>query len=366
MLSEIQERVLAKATACAEKIAPLAAAHERDAQIDNAVYVNLASAGLMAVATPADLGGSAAGTLSYSVALTEIARACPSVAVTMAVTNMVGEIIAAFGSLEQKERYCPILAKGGHGAFALSESDAGSDPGGMRTQAKKTPDGWLISGSKQWISHADTSAVLVVWARTGEAGPKGLSCFLMPEGIKGLSMAKKEDKLGLRGSHTMAINFDDVLLPASALLGSLGGGFVIAMMALDGGRIGIGSQALGIARAARDLLKDFMRHDQPGQQALFELADIETSLSAMQHMVYRAALLKERSVSFSREASMAKLFCSESAGDICEQVYRLVASSAHHEAIASRLLRAVRVTRIYEGTSEIQRVVIARQTVGRF
>jgi alkylation response protein AidB-like acyl-CoA dehydrogenase len=318
----------------------------------------------MAVNVPAELGGSDAGVVSYSLAMTEIARACPSTAVTMAVTNMVGEVIAAFGSEEQRQRYNPALAGGGLGAFALSEVGAGSDPGAMKTTATREGDGWVLNGTKQWISHADGADVLVVWARTGGAGSRGISCFLVEPGAAGLSVDKHEDKMGLRASHTCGLVLEDVRVPGGALLGEEGGGFRIAMMALDGGRIGIASQAMGIAEAAYEQARRHLgQAEAPGaeQAAGFALADARVALDAATLLTMRAAALKESGAPFTREASMAKVFASEQSYHICETALRLLGPRGWRAAERiERCLRDVRVAMIYEGTSEIQRHVIAR------
>jgi alkylation response protein AidB-like acyl-CoA dehydrogenase len=282
----------------------------------------------------------------------------------MAVTNMVGEVIAHFGSDEQKRRYLPQLTSGMLGAFALSEVGAGSDPAGMATTARRDGDDWILNGTKQWISHGDTAGVLVVWARTGDAGPKGISCFLVDGDTPGLSVARHEDKMGLRGSHTVGLVFEDMRVPASALLGSEGSGFRIAMMALDGGRIGIASQALGIAEAATEKAKAYLREhsERSAEQAVqTRIADCQCELDAAELMTLRAAWMKERQGRFSREASMAKVLSTESAWRICNRVVDTMGAAAWRpENDVERHLRDVRVTLIYEGTSEIQRTVIAR------
>jgi alkylation response protein AidB-like acyl-CoA dehydrogenase len=344
-------------------LAPNAARFEREERVPDEIFVELGRRGLMAVAVPKALGGSGAGTVAYSLAMTEIARGCGSTAVTMAVTNMVGEVIAAFGDDAQKQLWCPRLAAGELGGFALSEAEAGSDPGGMRTTATLDGDEWVITGSKQWISHGDLSSVLVVWARTDGPGARGLSCFLVPKGTPGLGVAKHEDKMGLRASHTVALSLDGVRVPESALLGPRGAGFRIAMMALDGGRVGIASQALGIATAAYESAVAHLRaRKDAGDQALqFRLADMATRLEAGRGLALRAASAKERGDVHSREASIAKAFCTESAWGICNAAVEVIGDDALLEGhVAERCVRDVRVTMIYEGTSEVQRVVISR------
>jgi alkylation response protein AidB-like acyl-CoA dehydrogenase len=235
---------------------PIARSIERQERIPSESLRDLANLGLMAVNVPEELGGSGAGAVSYALAMQEVARACASTAVTMAVTNMVGEVVATFGTPEQRRRVCPRLASGewAAGSFALSEPESGSDPGGLSTLAIREDGGFTLRGTKQWITSAAFAGVFVVWARTApretHPGARGVSCFLVERGTAGLRVAKAEDKMGIRGSNTASVGFDDCHVPESALLGDLEGGFKIAMMALDGGRIGISAQAVGIARAA--------------------------------------------------------------------------------------------------------------------
>jgi alkylation response protein AidB-like acyl-CoA dehydrogenase len=313
------------------------------------------------------------GATAYSLAMMEVARGCASTAVTMAVTNMVAEVITTFGTEAQRERYVPKITSGEYvaGAFALSEPEAGSDPGSMRTTAERTKDGWILRGQKQWITSGAYAGVFVVWARTGGPGTKGLSAFLVEGGTPGLKPGKHEDKLGLRASNTVPLTFEDCRVPADALLGVEGGGFKIAMMALDGGRIGIASQAIGIATAALEEATayanqraQFGRPIGDFQAIQWMLADSKTELDAARLLALRAASLKEAKRPFSREAAMAKLFASEAANRICDRCVQIHGGYGYvRDFPAERHLRDVRVTRIYEGTSEIQRTVIARSTL---
>ena len=358
-------------------IQPEAAAIDREERFPKAILKGLAELGLMAVNVPEELGGAAAGPVAYALAMQEVARACASTAVTMAVTNMVGEVIAAFGSTEQKQHYNPKLASGEYaaGAFALSEPGAGSDPGGMSTTATQDGDSWVLNGQKQWITSGAYAGVMVVWARTGDReklpGTRGISCFLVEGGTPGLIVGKAEDKMGIRGSNTVSLTFDNCRVPASALLGELSSGFRIAMMALDGGRIGISSQAIGIARAALEesvqYAKDRKQFDKPiadFQATQWKLADMATELDAANLLAMRAAWLKGKGRPFSREASMAKVFATEAAVRICNKAVQIHGGYGYiREFAAERHLRDVRVTMIYEGTSEVQRIVIARSTL---
>ncbi len=356
---------------------PQAASIDRNEAIPREVLKGLADLGLMAVNVPAALGGSAAGATSYALAMQEIARGCASTAVTMAVTNMVGEVIAAFGTEAQRARCCPRLASGEWpaGSFALSEAGAGSDPGGMQTTARPEGDGWVISGTKQWITNATYAGVFVVWARTAprdtHPGARGISCFLVEAGTPGLKVGRAEDKMGIRGSNTSALALEDCRVPAGALLGQENAGFKIAMMALDGGRVGISAQAIGIARAALEesvtYARDRRQFDRPigdFQGIQWKLANMKTELEAANLLCLRAAWLKEEGRVFSREAAMAKLFASEAANRICREAVQIHGGYGYtREFAAERHMRDVRVTMIYEGTSEIQRVVIGRSVL---
>jgi alkylation response protein AidB-like acyl-CoA dehydrogenase len=358
-------------------VAPQAADVDATERFPRAAMQGLADLGLMAINVPAELGGSAAGTVAYALAVQEIARACASTAVMMSVTNMVGEAIARFGTDAQKQRHCPRLARGEHalGSFALSEPDAGSDPGGMRTTATRDGTEWVLDGAKQWITGGSYAGVLIVWARTappGTAAGRSLSCFLVEGGARGLKVGRPEDKMGIRGSDTVPLELDGVRVPADALLGHENGGFKIAMMALDGGRIGISAQAIGIARAAlaeslayaaerRTFGVPIAEH----QAIKWKLADMQTAIDAAHLLSMRAAWMKERGQPFSREAAMAKVFASESAVRVCNDAVQIHGGYGYmREFAAERHLRDARVTTIYEGTSEIQRLVIARSVLG--
>lgn len=376
LLTEAQRLVQHNAREVARRVlVPCAAQLDRDGTFPEAQLAELARAGLMGVNISEQYGGSEAGVVAYSLALQEIAAACASTAVTMAVTNMVAEVIAAFGSDAQRARYLPRLCSGAlvAGSFALSETGAGSDPGSMSTVARREGDDFVISGAKQWITSGDRAGVLVVWARTGGPGTRGISCFLVEPSMPGFSVTRHEDKLGLRASSTVSLAFDGCRVPASALLGAEGQGFKVAMMALDGGRIGIASQALGIARAALgesvDYAKQRVQFGKPiaeFQAIQWMIADSDTELEAAQLLTMRAAWLKEHKQPFGREAAMAKLNASEAAFRICDRNLQIHGGAGYvRDFPAERHVRDVRVTRIYEGTSEIQRLVIARAALTR-
>ncbi len=359
-------------------IQPKAAEIDKKGRFPAEIMKGLAELGLLAVNVPEEHGGAAAGAVSYALAMQEISRACASCAVTMAVTNMVGEVIATFGTLAQKRKYCAGLANGSlvAGAFGLSEPGAGSDPGGMRTVATDDGDSFVLDGEKQWITSGAYAGVIVVWARTAppdtHPGTRGISCILVEKGTPGLEIGRAEDKMGIRGSNTVGLSFAGCRVPKSALLGELHGGFKIAMMALDGGRIGISAQAIGIARAALEesvqYARDRKQFDKPiaeFQAIQWKLANMKVELDAAHLLCMRASWLKDQDRPFSREASMAKLFASESANRIVNHAVQIHGGYGYiREFAAERHLRDARVTTIYEGTSEVQRIVIARSLLG--
>ena len=364
-----------------------AAQRDRDSEFPAAELAKLAELGLLGVNVPEALGGAQAGVVAYSLALSEIAAADASVSVAMAVTNMVAEIICAFGSEEQKQTWVPRLCSGEAvaGAFALSEAQSGSDASSLRTKAEKIPGGYRLSGSKLWITSGDRAGVLVVWARTdgevptgaaaraGRVGKRsaadGISAFLVPQDTPGFAAGRPEHKLGLRGSTTVPLTFDGCEVPDGALLGTLGEGFKIAMAALDGGRIGIASQAVGVGRAALRAATDYGKErKQFGQpiaqfQALSNmLADGATQLEAARLLTLRAAFAKQEKLPFSQKAAMAKLYASEMAGRVCDLALQIHGGYGYtQEFPVERYLRDARVQRIYEGTSEIQKLVISRE-----
>lgn len=365
-------------------LAPRAQARDRLNIFPDSELKQLAELGLLGVNVPEALGGVQAGTIAYALALTEVAAADASVAVAMAVTNMVAELICTFGSDEQKAAYVPKLCSGEAlcGAFGLSEPGSGSDAGAMRTTATATDEGYRLDGSKLWITSGDRAGVLIVWARTdGGAGLRpggkatsGISAFIVPGGTPGMSAGQPEHKLGLHGSTTVPLTFDGCVVPKSALLGRVGDGFKLAMAALDGGRIGIASQAVGVARAAFTAAKDYAQQRQQFGQPIAQfqaiqnmLADAATQLEAARLLVLRAAYLKQQGVAFSSRAAMAKLYASEMAGRVCDMALQVHGGYGYTEEFpVERYLRDARVQRIYEGTSEIQRLVIARSLLKEF
>ncbi|MBZ4417403.1 acyl-CoA dehydrogenase family protein [Myxococcus sp. RHSTA-1-4] len=355
-----------------ERVAPLARTLDREERFPTELYKEMGELGLLGVNIPAKYGGSEAGVVAYSLAMMEMAAADASTSVTMAVTNMCAELINAFGTEAQREKYVTRLASGEAvaGSFALSEPHAGSDPGAMNTTAVRRGDTYVLNGSKQWITSGAYAGVMVVWARTAPTGNKGLSCFIVEGGTKGLIIGKHEDKMGLRSSNTVPLTFEDCEIPAENLLGQEGQGFRLAMTALDGGRIGIASQACGVGRAALEAAVAYSKDRKAFGQAIgefqaprFMMADMKTQLDAAELLTLRAAYMKEQGQPFSREASMAKLFASEMSNKVADKAVQLHGGYGYiDEFPVERYFRDARVQTIYEGTSEVQRMVIARET----
>jgi len=355
-----------------ERVAPQARRFDREELFPVELFKELASLGLMGVNIRGQYGGAEAGVISYALAMMELAAACASTSVAMAVTNMCAELIEKFGTEAQREKYVTRITSGEAvvGAFALSEPHAGSDPRAMRTTAVRRGDTYVINGSKQWITSGAYAGVMVVWAQTGGQGGKGISAFIVEGGTKGLHVGKHEDKMGLRGSNTVGLTFEDMEIPAENLLGKEGDGFKLAMIALDGGRIGIASQACGVARAALEASlrygKDRKAFGQPiaeFQGLRFMLANMATEIQAAELLTFRAANLKDEGKPFTREASMAKLYASEMSNRVVDKAVQIHGGYGYiDEFPVERYFRDARVQTIYEGTSEVQRMVIARET----
>jgi len=358
----------------ARTLAPQAPILDREHGFPRASLAEAAELGLLGINVPADYGGVEAGAVAYSLAVTELARACAATTVAVCVSNMVAEVVCAFGNEDQRSEHVPKLCSGEYvvGGFALSESSAGSDPGSMKTRARKTDKGWVIDGSKLWITSGTDAGLFVVWARTSDApGTKGISTFLVPGDAPGLTCGKPEDKLGQRGSPTTALEFEGVEVGDEALLGETERGFPVAMMALDGGRVGIASLALGVGLAASEFADRYAHERQQFGRSItrfqaiqWMMADSHTELDAGRLLALRAAWLKQQGKPFTREASMAKLWCSEKAWAACNRSLQMLGGYGYTADFpVERYLRDVRVTMIYEGTSEIQRLVIGRDVV---
>jgi hypothetical protein len=374
-LTEEQALIRATARRIAEaELIPKAAQIDREGIFPEAQMKILAENGFLAMLVEEAYGGIEAGAVSYSLALTEIARGCAATAVTMAVTNMVADAINAFGNEEQKNHWIPKIASGEMlcAAFSLSEPGAGSDAASLNTTALKDGDNYILNGEKCWVTSGDRAGLILVMAKTDPSErSKGISTFLIEPGTPGFSVGRHEEKMGLRGSSTVSLNFEDARVPAANRLGPEGIGFKIAMRALDGGRIGIGSQALGVHQACLEASthysldrKQFSKALSDFQAIQFKLADMATTHDAARLMVLRAALLKDQGLPFTQEASMAKLFATEAANTAALDAIQIHGGYGYTDEFpVERYLRDVRVTTIYEGTSEIQRLVIARSVL---
>jgi alkylation response protein AidB-like acyl-CoA dehydrogenase len=343
-----------------------------DREIFLANIKTLSELGFMGINVDSQYGGIEAGSVAFSLAITELARGCASTAVTISVTNMVAELIQSVGNEEQKQHYLPKICTGEYyaGGFCLTESSAGSDPASMKTKASKEGEHYVLNGNKVFITSAEYAGVFVVWAVTDSDAPrgKGISCFLVDSQLPGITIGKAEDKMGQKASSTNEVSFNNCYIPSSALLGNENQGFKIAVTELAGGRIGIASLALGLGLEALDYAKDYIKDRKQFGQPLasfqglqWMLTDRYTELEAARLLIMQAAVHKDNGLPFATSASMAKVFASEKANDACYTALQLLGGVGYiKECPLERLVRDVRITTIYEGTSEIQRVIIAR------
>jgi alkylation response protein AidB-like acyl-CoA dehydrogenase len=333
----------------------------------------LAELGFMGLNVDPEYGGTGAGAVAFSLAMTELGRACAATTVTTSVTNMVAELVQSVGTEEQRRRYLPPLCGGEYaaGSFGLTETCAGSDPAAMRSTAVFDGDDWVLNGSKIFISSAEYAGLFVVWAVTDKAARKGkgISVFLVEPSYPGFTVGKDEKKLGQHGSSTNELILENCRVPKENLLGKLNDGYRLAVSELAGGRIGIGSMALGIGLAAMDFAaayaKERIQFGVPiaSQQAIqWMIADNYTRLEAARLLLLQAASLKDKKKYFAKEASMGKLFASESANKACYDALQILGGYGYTQDFpVERFYRDVRITTIYEGTSEIQRLIIARE-----
>jgi alkylation response protein AidB-like acyl-CoA dehydrogenase len=355
------------------EIEPHAAEWDREHRFPRELYGKLAELGLMGVCIPEEYGGAGADFLSYVLVLEELSRADAGVGVTVAVHTSAATLpILAFGTDEQRSRFVPPLARGETiGAFALSEPEAGSDAGSLRTRAAAQGDGWRITGAKQWITNGSAAGTFLLFARTDPAtpGPKGISAFVLD--AEHVRVTREEEKLGLNSSSTVDLVVD-AEVGRDRLLHDEGKGFQVAMQTLDGGRIGIAAQALGIAQAAYDVAREYAKERRTFGKAIaehqaiqFKLADMATELDAARLLVYRAAWLKQEGQPHTEEGAKAKLFASEMARRQTAEAIQILGGYGYtKEFPVERYYRDAKITEIYEGTSEIQRLVIARSLLG--
>ena len=369
-----EQQILIRETArsfARDRLLPNAAAWDRDKKTPRSVFAEMGELGLLGMLAPEKWGGVEAGHVSFVLAMEEIAAGDGGVSTTMSVHNGVATMpIVQYGSEQQKQRFLPALTSGETiGAFALSEATAGSDAANLKCSAKRDGDHYVLNGSKLFISSGVIAGVVIVFAVTDPAaGKKGISAFIVPTDLPGYSAGPPEHKLGQRGHETVALMFDNMRLPADLLLGPEGAGYKIALSNLEGGRIGIAAQSVGMARAAFEAARDYARErvtfGKPiaeHQAVAFRLADMATGIEVARQMALHAATLRDAGQPCLREASMAKLFASEMAEKVCSDAIQIHGGYGYLEDFpVERIYRDVRVCQIYEGTSDIQRLVIAR------
>ncbi len=371
-LAEEQRMVQSLAREFAEQeVKPVAAECDREARFPHATVKRMGELGLLGITVPERFGGGGGDTLAYVLALEEIATACASHAVVMSVNNsLVCDPLLKFGTAAQHERFLRPLASGkGLGCFALTEPQAGSDATNQATLARRDGNGYVLDGRKVFITNGRESTVALVFAQTDPArGRRGISAFLVEKGTPGFTVPKVEDKLGLRASDTAEFVFEGCRVPEDNRLGPEGEGFHLAMRALDGGRIGIAAQAVGIARAALEAAVGYARERKSfgvpiGQHQMIQwmLADMATAVDAARLLTWRAATLKDRGRPYSQAAAMAKLFASETAMRVTTDAIQVHGGYGYiKDYPVERFFRDAKITQIYEGTSQIQRLVIAR------
>lgn len=358
---------------CQNEIAPRAAEIDRTHAFPWENLRRLAELGLMGVPIPEEWGGAGFDFLSYIITVEEISKACASTGVILAVHTSLGCFsLLNFGTEEQKKKYLVKLASGQWlGAYALTEPDAGSNPANLSTSARLEGDHYLVNGSKLFITSGGQADLYVTFVRTdpGSGGHKGITCLLIEKDAPGFSIGRVEEKMGIHGSATAELIFDNARVPRENLLGEEGEGFKVAMKLLDGGRVGIGAQGVGIAQAALEAATDFAKQrvqfDRPiaeFQAIQFMLADMATRVEAARLLVYRAARLRDMGLPYTKEASMAKMFGTDTAMQVTTDAVQILGGYGYcKEYPVERYMRDAKITQIYEGTNQIQRIVIAKQ-----
>ena len=358
------------------EVAPTAKIRDEEERFDGALmFDRLGELGLTGIVFPEEYGGAGADYISYAIAVEELSRVCASTGVTLSAhLSLCANPIYLFGNEAQKQQFLVPLAKGEKmGAFGLTEPSAGSDAGGTKTTAVREGNEWILNGTKIFITNGGEAETYVVFARTDKNAQKhyGISAFIVEKGTPGFSFGKKEQKLGIRSSPTLELIFENCSIPAANLLGDEGQGFKIAMKTLDGGRIGIASQALGIAQGALDAAinyaKERKQFDSPigkFQGVQFQLADMATQTEAARLLVYKAAYKASNGLSYSQASAMAKLMASETAMKVTTQAVQILGGYGYtRDFPVERMMRDAKITEIYEGTSEIQRLVIGASLI---
>jgi alkylation response protein AidB-like acyl-CoA dehydrogenase len=370
-LDDIQKMIKKNVKEFAEKeIAPVAAELDQKEEHPAKILEKMAKLGFLGVIIPQEYGGAGLDTISYAIIVEEISRKCASTGVITSVHNsLVAYPIMKYGTEEQKKKYLPILAKGEEiGAFAATEPSAGSDLGAMKTTAVLKSNKYIINGDKTFITSGSEAGIIIIFAVTDKnAGSKGISAFIVENTMKGYKVGSIFEKLGINASQTSELIFENMEVPKENLLGKEGDGFKIALATLDGGRIGIAAQAVGIAQAALDESIEYSKQrEQFGRpiakfQAIqWMIADMATRIEAARYLVYNAAYVKDKGERFSKEAAMAKLFASETAMEAVIKAVQIHGGYGYtKEYTVERLFRDAKITEIYEGTSEVQRMVIA-------
>ena len=376
-LTPDHEAIIADVRAFAKKeIAPFAAEIDAESKFPAEIIKKMAELGYMGINIPEEYGGAGLDDVYKVLVVREIAKCCASTAEILAVQSLVNDIFVTKGTKEQKEKYLPMVAEGKIGAFALTEAGAGSDASAARTKAVSDGDNYIINGSKCFISNMgpEEGAYVILIALTDpSAGVKGMSAIIVDRGTPGFSIGKVEDKMGIRGAAVSELVFEDCVVPKTNLIGKEGEGFKIAMSALDGGRIGIAAQALGIAEAAIDASVEYSKQrSQFGkpisalQGIQWYLADMATRTEAAKLLILQAADMRSRGENVTKEAAMAKYFASENAVYVTDRAVQIHGGYGYMKDYPiERMYRDARITPLYEGTSEVQKMVISRAVIGK-
>ncbi|MBN1233704.1 MAG: acyl-CoA dehydrogenase [Candidatus Coatesbacteria bacterium] len=354
-----------------KRLKPLVAKMDEESHYETSLIKELAELGFFGILVPEEMGGIGIDSLSYVLIIEELSKVCPSTSVMLSVHNsLLNEMLMQMGTDDQKKRFLKKAAEGKIiGAFAITEPEAGSDAAGTKTKAVLDGDNYIINGTKTFITNANIADVFIIFTTTKpEAKTKGITAFFVEKETKGFSLGKKEEKMGLRASSTMELVFIDAVVPVTNRIGNENEGFKYAMKLLDGGRIGIAAQALGIAEAAFDEAIKYSKERKQFGKAICEfqaiqwmLADMATDIEAARNIVYKAAWMKDKGMPYSREASMAKLYASEMSNRVVNKALQIHGGYGYvKEFPIERIYRDQKITQLYEGTSEIQRMVIAR------
>lgn len=352
------------------EVKPLAEEVDEEERFPLETVKKMAACGMMGIPIPKEYGGEGADTLTYITAVEELSKVCGTTGVILSAhTSLCAVPILEYGTEEQKQKYLIPLAKGEKiGAFALTEPNAGTDAAAQQTIAEDCGDYYLINGSKIFITNAGYADIFIIMAMTDKkAGTRGISAFILEKGMPGFTIGKHEKKMGIRGSSTCELIFEDVKVPKENMLGKIGKGFGLAMKTLDGGRIGIAAQALGLAQGALDETisytmerKQFGRAIAKFQNTQFQIADMHCKTEAARNLVYKAAWKKDQKEAYSLDAAMAKLFAAEVAMEVTTKAVQLHGGYGYtREYSVERMMRDAKITEIYEGTSEVQKMVIA-------